>query len=94
MKSSGEKIRTYSYEKLRNLRINMNYSGNIFVVDHLSNNIYVLTSNAELLKILDGALPRFIEIQENSNAFLVWSDKRKTNLYEFLKKIYDHILCI
>lgn len=83
MKSSGEKIRTYSYEKLRNLRINVNYSGNIFVVDHLSNNIYVLTSNAELPKILDGASPRFIEIQENSNAFLVWSDKSKTNLYEF-----------
>lgn len=86
MKSSGEKIRTYSYEKLRNLRINVNnvnYSGNIFVVDHLSNNIYVLTSNAELLKILDGASPRFIEIQENSNACLVWSDKSKTNLYEF-----------
>lgn len=86
MKSSGEKIRTYSYEKLRNLRINVNnvnYSGNIFVVDPLSNNIYVLTSNAELLKILDGALPRFIEIQENSNACLVWSDKSKTNLYEF-----------
>lgn len=86
MKSSGEKIRTYSYEKLRNLRINVNnvnYSGNIFVVDHLSNNIYVFTSNAELLKILDGALPRFIEIQENSNACLVWSDKSKTSLYEF-----------
>lgn len=79
MKSSGEKIRTYSYEKLRNLRIDVN----IFVVDHLSNNIYVLTSNAELLKILDGASPRFIEIQENSNACLVWSDKSKTNLYEF-----------
>lgn len=81
MKNSGEKIRTYSYEKSRNiLRIDVNYSGNIFVVDHLSNNIYVLTSNAELLKILDGASPRFIEIQENSNACLVWSDKSKTNL--------------
>lgn len=76
MKSSGEKIRTYSYEKLRHiLRIDVNYSGNIFVVGHLSNNIHVLTPNAELLKILDSASPRFIEIQENSNVFLVGSDK-------------------
>lgn len=66
MKNSGEKIRTYSYEKSRNiLRIDVNYSGNIFVVDHLSNIIQVLTSNAKLLKILDRASPRFIEIQEN-----------------------------
>lgn len=67
-------------------------SGNIFVVDHLSNNIYVLTSNAELLKILDGALPRFIEIQENSNAFLVWSDKSKKNLYEFKEDLWSHFV--
>lgn len=66
MKNSGEKIRTYSYEKSRNiLRIDVNYSGNIFVVDQLSNIIQVLTSNAKLLKILDRASPRFIEIQEN-----------------------------
>lgn len=66
MKNSGEKIRTYSYEKSRNiLRFDVNYSGNIFVVDHLSNIIQVLTSNAKLLKILDRASPRFIEIQEN-----------------------------
>lgn len=62
MKSFGEKICIYLYEKLRNLRINVNYFGNIFVVDYLSNNIYVLIFNVELFKIFDGVLFRFIEI--------------------------------
>lgn len=62
MKSFGEKICIYLYEKLRNLRIDVNYFGNIFVVDYLSNNIYVLIFNVELFKIFDGVLFRFIEI--------------------------------
>lgn len=38
MKNFGEKICIYLYEKLRNiLRIDVNYFGNIFVVDYLSN---------------------------------------------------------
>lgn len=64
----------------------------LLLIDHLSNNIYVLTSNAELLKILDDALPRFIEIQENSNACLVWSDKSKTNLSEFNEDLWSHFV--
>lgn len=83
MENCGKKLYSYSHEKLNYpRRLDVNYSGNIFVVGHWSNNIHVLTPRAELLKIFDIASPRFIRFKENSYVCLVVSDKR-TKVYEF-----------
>lgn len=88
MNSSGEKLFTYSSNKLRFPRgLDVNFSGNIFVVGRHTNNIHVLTPKAELLKIfaIDGRSPsRCIKFKENSNICFVGFCETKTKVYEFL----------
>lgn len=52
MDDSGEKLHSYSHAKLKYpYGLDVNFSGNIFVVGQESKSIHVLTPKAELLKI-------------------------------------------
>lgn len=88
MSSSGEKLFTYSSNKLRFPRgLDVNFSGNIFVVGGDTSNIHVLTPKAELLKIftLDWRSPSScIKFKKNSNICFVGFYETKTKVYEFL----------
>lgn len=86
MNNSGEKLHSYSHEKLKYpYGLDVNFSGNIFVAGKDSNNIHVLTPKAELLKIFDIASPRCIKFKENSNICFVGSENSTTKVYEFLE---------
>lgn len=88
MSSSGKKLFTYSSNKLRYPRgLDVNFSGNIFVVGKESCSIHVLTPKAELLKIfaLDWRSPSScIKFKKNSNICFVGFYETKTKVYEFL----------
>lgn len=87
MSSSGEKMYTYSHEKLKHPRgLDVNFTGNIFVAGRDSRNIHVLTPKAELLKIFAidfESRPTCIKFKENSNVCFVGSCKKTTKVYEF-----------
>ena len=87
MNQSGVKIYSYSHEKLRTpCGLDVNFSGNIFVAGYGSNNIHVLTSTAEILKIFEVTDPRCIKFKENSYMCIVGSVNATTKVYEFLPK--------
>ena len=88
MNQTGKKLYSYSHEILTfPVSLDVNFSGNIFVAGQLSNNIHVLTSKADLLKIFEVASPRCIKFKENSYTCIVGSaGKCTTKIYEFLPK--------
>lgn len=87
MSSSGEKMYTYSHDKLKHPRgLDVNFTGNIFVAGLDSLNIHVLTPKAELLKIFATDFeshPRCIKFKENSNVCFVVFSETTTKVYEF-----------
>lgn len=88
MDDSGEKLHSYSHAKLKYpYGLDVNFSGNIFVVGQKSKNIHVLTPKAELLKIFEVESPRCIKFKENSNVCFVGSEEGTTKVYEFREDI-------
>lgn len=88
MDDSGEKLHSYSHAKLKSpYGLDVNFSGNIFVVGQVSKNIHVLTPKAELLKIFEVESPRCIKFKENSNVCFVGSKNGTTKVYEFREDI-------
>lgn len=86
MNNSGEKLHSYFHEKLKYpYGLDVNFSGNIFVVGSDSNNIHLLTPKAEFLKIFDIDSPKCIKFKENSNICFVGSEKNFTKVYKFLE---------
>lgn len=84
MDDSGEKLHSYSHAKLKYPNgLDVNFSGNIFVVGQESKNIHVLTPTAELLKIFEVESPRCIKFKENSHLCFVGSKEGTTKVYEF-----------
>lgn len=87
MSNIGEKIYTYSHEKLLYPQgLDVNFTGNIFVAGRETHNIHVLTPKAELLKIFAidfESGPRCIKFKENSNVCFVGFYQITTNVYEF-----------
>lgn len=84
MDNSGVKLYSYSHEDLEKpISLDVNFSGNIFVAGQRSNNIHLLTTNAELLKIFVVASPRFIKLKTNSYVCLIGSENSTTKVYEF-----------
>lgn len=84
MNDSGEKLHSYFHEKLKYpYGLDVNFSGNIFVVGSDSNNIHVLTPKAELLKIFDIESPKCIKFKENSYVCFVGSEKKKQKCISF-----------
>lgn len=85
MSGCGEKMYTYSHEKLKYPHaLDVNFTGNIFVAGKDSHNIHVLTPKAELLKIFAmESRPTCIKFKENSNVCFVGSYERTTKMYEF-----------
>lgn len=88
MDDSGEKLHSYSHAKLRYPNgLDVNFSGNIFVVGQESKNIHVLTPKAELLKVFEVESSRCIKFKENSNVCFVGSKEGTTKVYEFREDI-------
>ncbi|XP_052682104.1 uncharacterized protein LOC128162766 [Crassostrea angulata] len=88
MDDSGEKLHSYSHAKLKSpYGLDVNFSGNIFVVGQESKNIHVLTPKAELLKMFEVESPRCIKFKENSNVCFVGSKNGTTKVYEFREDI-------
>uniref|UniRef100_K1PQH4 Transcription intermediary factor 1-beta n=1 Tax=Magallana gigas TaxID=29159 RepID=K1PQH4_MAGGI len=86
MNDSGEKLHSYFHKKLKYpYGLDVNFSGNIFVVGSDSNNIHILSPKAELLKIFDIESPKCIKFKENSYVCFVGSEKKTTKLYKFLE---------
>lgn len=84
MDDSEEKLHSYSHAKLKYPNgLDVNFSGNIFVVGQESKNIHVLTPTAELLKIFEVESPRCIKFKENSHLCFVGSKEGTTKVYEF-----------
>lgn len=88
MNDSGEKLHSYFHPKLTYpYGLDVNFSGNIFVVGQKSKNIHVLTHKAELLKIFEVESPKCIKFKENSNICFVGSEESTTKVYEFREDI-------
>lgn len=82
--NSGEKLHSYFHAKLKYpYGLDVNFSGNIFVAGRDSNNIHVLTPQAELLKICEVESPMCIKFKDDSNVCFVGSYKNTTKVFEF-----------
>ena len=85
MNQSGAKLHSYFHENLRfPCKLDVNFTGCIFVAGKWNNNIHVLTPTAELLRIFEFTSPRCIRFKENSYMCIVGSTEDTTKVYEFV----------
>lgn len=84
MNEEGKKIFYYTHDNLKYpCGLDVDFTGNIFVAGKNSNNIHVLSSKGNLLKIFDVTAPRCIKFKENSHVCFVGTEKGTTKVYEF-----------